>query len=173
MPDDAQDELFSPNWLSTEAIQVQINAAPTGIALLQAIRNETDQIIDFHYQMVNLMQQALTNYPEEDLMRLPLTTLSPDVVGTGILAQLIEVVHTGLPGLYVDTYQLDGEVSLYDLLYLKSGDGVLLLVQDITYRPLLASEHQQQADLLEAIQRKESIDFVRAKLLALITGQTL
>ncbi|GAB3718888.1 hypothetical protein GCM10027592_62110 [Spirosoma flavus] len=172
MPDDAQDELFSPDWLITDPIRTLIDAAPIGIALLQAFRNVTGQIIDFQYQLVNTMQQALTNYPEEDLMSLPLTTLSPDVVGTGVLAQLIEVVHSGQPGLFMEAYRLVGEVGLYDQLYLKSGDGVLLLVQDITYQPLSISEHRQQADLLEAIQHKESIESVRAKLLALISGQT-
>ncbi|GAB3559891.1 hypothetical protein GCM10027577_53190 [Spirosoma fluminis] len=172
MPADAQDELFPFDWLSTEPVRMLINAAPTGVALLQAVRNVTGQIADFQYRLVNPMQQALTSYPEQDLMRQPLTVLSPDVVETGVLAELIEVVYSGQPGLWIKAYRLDGEVRKYDQLALKSGDGVLLLMQDITYRPLSASEHRQQADLLEAIQRKESTRSLRARLIALISGKT-
>lgn len=171
MPGDTQDDLFPSAWLTSEPIRTLINNAPTGVALLQAVRNTTGQITDFQYRLINPMQQALTNYPDEDLMSLPLTTLNPDVVETGILAQLIEVVRTGQPRLQVTKYRLDGKVGLYDQLYLKSGDGVLMLVQDVTYRPLSAGEHKQQADLLEAIQRKASINSIRTKLVALVSGQ--
>ena len=171
MPGDAQDDLFPFAWLTTVPIQTLINAAPTGVALLQAVHDESSQIIDFQYQLVNPMQQALTNYPEEDLLRLPLTMLSPDVAETGMLSQLIQVVRSGQPSLQVTKYRLDGDAGLYNQLYLKSGNGVLMLVQDITYHPLSASEQRQQAALLDAVQRKEPIDSVRAKLIALISGQ--
>jgi PAS domain-containing protein len=172
MPDDSQDEFFSSDWLISESVRTLIDSAPTGVALLRAVRDVTGQITDFQYQLVNPIHQALTNYPEEDLMSLPLTKLYPNMAGRQMLMQLIHVVTSGKPSLQLETYQLDGDVILYDQLYLKSGDGVLLLVQDVTYWPLSPCEHQQQADLLKAIQQKKSVDSVRERLLRLISGQT-
>ncbi|QKZ13811.1 hypothetical protein [Spirosoma sp. KUDC1026] len=172
MPDDSQDEFFSSDWLVSESVRTLLNSAPAGVALLRAVRNVTGQITDFQYQLVNPMQQALTNYPVEDLMSLPLTILNPNMAGIDRLTQLIDVVNSGKPSLQLETYQLDGNSILYDQLYLKSGDGVLMLVQDVTYWPLSPSEHQQQADLLKAIQLAESVDSVRERLLRLIGGHT-
>lgn len=172
MPDNVQNDFFSPDWLRSEPVRILIDAASTGVALLQAVRNAMGQIVDFHYQLINPMQQAIINFPLEDLTSLPLTTLYPDGVRLRMLTLLIRVVHSGQPSVCVEADGVDGDVRLYDQFCLKSGDGVLMLVQDVTYRPLSAYEHQQQANLLEAIQRHDSTDAVRELLIALIRGQT-
>lgn len=168
---DAPPELFSLSWLATEPIRTLINTAPMGLAVLQSLRTETGQIIDFSYQLVNPILCALTNHPSEDLLSHSLTALSPDVAKTGMLERLIRVVNTGLPGQYVEEYRLDGSVSRYDQLYLFSGDGVLMLIQDITFSPLSEDEQSQQDALLSAIASHEPVDVIRVKLLALLTGQ--
>ncbi|MVM32140.1 hypothetical protein GO755_18970 [Spirosoma sp. HMF4905] len=171
MPGNAPHELFPHTWLASEPIRTLINTAPLGLALLQSLRNETGQITDFSYQLVNPMLCALTNHPPEDLLSQPLTVLSPDVIKTGMLDRLIQVVNTGKPDQHVEEYQLDGNVSHYDQLYLTSGDGVLMLTQDITFSPLSAVERGQQTALLDAIANRESVDSIRDKLLVLLSGQ--
>jgi len=171
IPGNPQFEFFPPEWLNDEPLRTTIHTAPTGIALLKAVRNETGQITDFQYRMANLMQRALTNYPWEDLLRQPLTSLNPDIVGTGMLDRLIQVVDTGQPCQYVEEYRLHGHVGCYDQVYVKSGDGVLMLVQDVTYSPLSSCERLQQAALLEAIQNRGAIADIRSMLVGLITGQ--
>jgi hypothetical protein len=171
MPGNAPPELFTAIWLTTEPIRTRITTAPLGLALLQSLRNEGGHITDFAYQLVNPMLCALTNHLAEDLLSQPLTSLSPDVVNSGMLARLIQVVQTGKPSQYEEVYRLDGNVSRYDQLYLPAGDGLLMLIQDVTFSPLSVGERRQQAQLLMAIETQESIHTIRDKLLALLSGQ--
>lgn len=171
IPGNTQSEFFPLQWLNAEPLRTTIHTAPTGVALLKSVRNETGQITDFRYQLVNLMQRALANHPEEDLLGQPLTSLNPDIVGTGMLGRLIQVVDTGQPCQHTEEYRLDGHVGCYDQVYIKSGDGVLMLVQDVTYSPLSSGERLQQAALLDAIQNRGAIADIRSMLVGLISGQ--
>ena len=121
--------------------------------------------------MVNPVQQSLLKLSAEDVLGQPLVLLSPDVVQAGILDRLRQVVDTGRPGGYTEVYQLDGTAGRFNQVYLKSGDGVLMLVQDVSYRPLALYEQRQQAALLRAINTHQPIADVRAMLLGLMSGQ--
>ena len=63
-----QAELFPLAWLTAEPMRTIIASAPTGVALLKAVRNELGEIIDFHYGIANPIQRALAKHPEEDLL---------------------------------------------------------------------------------------------------------
>ncbi|RYF76602.1 MAG: hypothetical protein EOO39_05385, partial [Cytophagaceae bacterium] len=73
LSDFSQPDLFPPTWLVSDAIATIISKAPTGVALLKAVRNDVGQITDFTYLLANSMQKALTGHPEEDLLSQPLT----------------------------------------------------------------------------------------------------
>lgn len=164
-------ELFPQTWLSTDPVASIIGTAPTGVALFQAVRNEAGLIVDFTYLFANSMQKALTGHPAEDLMNQPLTVLAPDVLQSGMLDRLAAVINTGQPSQYVEEYHLDGLLGRYHQLYVKSGDGVLVLTQDVTHIPLSDREQLQQTALLEAIQSNAPVAETRSRLVALISGQ--
>ena len=88
-----------------------------------------------------------------------------------MLTQLIQVVNSGRPYQHVIEYRMDGVVGRYDQVYVKSGDGVLMLVQDVTYSPLSPDERGQQTALLRAIERRHDLETIRSILLTLISGQ--
>lgn len=169
--DPANTNLFPQTWLATEPLPGIISTAPTGISLLGTVRDSIGQITDFMYLMTNSMQRALIGLPNEDLLGQPLTTLSPDVVQTGLFDRLVQVVQTGQPAHYIEQYHLDGLTGRYNQLYLKSDDGVLVLTQDVTHHPLSAREQQQQEALLSAIRASAPVAEVRTMLIALISGQ--
>jgi hypothetical protein len=170
--DQSESELFPQSWLATEPLSSIIDTAAAGVALLGAVRNETGQVTDFTYLMANSMQRALTGHPEEDLLSQPLTVLAADVVESGMLDRLVQVIDTGQPAQHVEEYHLDGLLGRYNQLYIKSGDGVLVLAQDVTHNPLSTAEQQQQLALLQAIKTNNSVTEARLLLIALITGQS-
>ncbi|MBO0936015.1 PAS domain-containing protein [Fibrella sp. HMF5335] len=168
----AEPELFPYMWLTSRRVWDVINAAPVGISLLQALRSDdADLIDDFQYVFVNPVQEAMIKLLADDIVGQPLTMISPDVTTAGVLDRLRQVVETGQPATQIEAYQLDGITGLFCQVYLKSGDGVLLLVQDVSFRPLSAAEQQQQTALLTAIHNRISAAHIRAMLIALISGQ--
>ncbi|MEZ0542104.1 hypothetical protein [Fibrella arboris] len=167
----SQAALFSQTWLATDPIATIIGTAPTGVALLKAVRNDAHRISDFIYLFANSMQKALTGHPEEDLLSQPLTILAPDVIQSGMFDRLTHVVYTGQPSQYIEEYHLDGLLGRYNQLYLKSDDGVLVLAQDVTHHPLSPREQVQQTALLEAIESNRPVAGIREMLIALISGQ--
>jgi hypothetical protein len=178
----AEPELFPYEWLLSEPVQMAISTTAVGVGLLKAVRvaraDNTDEsmvsgkTVDFQYVMINIVYQALIKLIAEDVVGQPLTLLSPDVVPTGILDRLRQVVETGRPGSYTEVYQLDGATGRFNQVYLKSGDGVLMLVQDVSYRPLSLNEQRQQSALLRAINTHVPVGQVRAMLVDLLSGQT-
>lgn len=170
-PGGAESDLFSPAWLTSDPISRVLNSAPMGVARLESVRNESEAIVDFTYHLANPIQRALTQHAEWDLVGHSLIVLNPDVVKMGMLERLIHVATTGQPLQHVENYHLDGLIGRYDQLYLKSGDGVLMLVQDVTYSPLSADEQQQQAALMAAIASDHAVAALHAMLIALISGQ--
>ncbi|MBO0947824.1 PAS domain-containing protein [Fibrella forsythiae] len=168
----SQSALFPQTWLVTDPIASVISTASTGVALLQAVRNDAGQITDFTYLLANSMQKALTGHPEEDILSQPLTVLAPDVVQSGMLERLIQVVDTKQPLQYVEEYQLDGLRGRYNQVYLQSDDGVLVLAQDVTHNPLSVREQAQQTAFLAAIQTNSPVATIRSMLIDLISGQS-
>lgn len=164
-------DAFSPTWLTSDALRSVLRSAPVGVARLQSLRNETGAIVDFVYHLINPIQRSLARHPEQDLANQSLIQLTPDVVRTGMLERLIQVVTTSQPCQHVEEYRLDDVVGRYDQLYVKSGDGVLMLVQDVTYSPLSAKEQQQQTTFIEAIVRGDAVADLRTKLIELMSGQ--
>lgn len=171
MPSYAESDLFSTEWLTSDSLKPILNAAPVGVARLQSRRNEAGELVDFTYQLINPIQRAMAKQSEDDMRDQSLIKLTPDVVRTGMLTRLIHVVHTGLPLQYVEEYRLDGIVSRFNQLFLKSSDGVLILVQDISYHALSADEQQQQAAFMMALMHDELAESLRAMLIQLISGQ--
>jgi hypothetical protein len=174
-------ELFPIDWLLTDEVQAIIRVSPLGICLLQAIppspsnaagkRNNKDVINDFCYLAVNDVLQAMLNLPIEDIIHRTMRFLSHDANITDVIGRLAQTVYTGEPDQHIETYQLDGVISTYHQIYVASGDGILLLVQDVTYTPLSDLEEAANKRLLVAVRNKVSVTHARTLLLGLISGQ--
>lgn len=170
--------LFSPAWLLSEPVLTRINASPTGIGWFRAAgyppsarpgqRSPGGQIVDFYYRMLNPVLEAIARATREDLLSLPLSALIPEGVKTDLIARMAKVVETGRPHHYLDVFNLEGVVTQHDQFCLKAGDGVLVLVMDVTYMPLSAAERRQRADLIRAIETHSPAAELRARLLALL-----
>ncbi|MEZ0611026.1 hypothetical protein ACAW74_21110 [Fibrella sp. WM1] len=171
LPSYATSDLFSREWLTSEPLRLILNAAPVGVVRLQSRRNQTGEVVDFTYDLVNPILEALAKQAENDMQDQSLIELTPDVVKTGMLTRLIDVVNTGLPRQCAEEYRLDGIVSRFNQLYVRSGDGVLILVQDVSYQPLATGEQQQQTAFMAALVQDDSAADLRAMLIQLISGQ--
>jgi PAS domain-containing protein len=174
-------DLFPMNWVLTDAVQAVVRVSPLGICLLQAVRPSTpdtpnerthqESITDFRYLAVNDVMQAMLSLPVEDILHRTLRFLGHDSKTPDLIRRLAQTARTGQPGQSVETYQLDGVIGTYHQLYVKSDEGVLMLIQDVTYTPLSSQEEAANNRLLQAIESRVSAAEARTLLLELISGQ--
>jgi hypothetical protein len=87
---------------------------------------------------------------------------------TDVIARMVRVVESGTPQHHLDVFELGGIVTQHDQLYLKSGDGVLVLVMDVTYTPLSTKERRERAELIQAMATNAPVQDIRARLTDLI-----
>jgi hypothetical protein len=174
-------ELFPADWILTDEVQAIIRVSPLGVCLLKALppsqwnesshRSSEDSINDFCYLAVNDVLQAMLNLPIEDIIHRTLRFLSHGTDIDAIIGRLAQTVYTGDPNQHVETYQLDGVIGTYHQFYVRSSEGILLLIQDVTYTPLSDLEEAANERLLLAIRNKATVTHARTLLLGLISGQ--
>lgn len=175
-------DIFPVSWVQTDAVQTVVRVSPLGVCLLQAVRLPTGRtpdkrssaefITDFCYSSVNDVLQAILNLPLEDILLHTMGFLNNDSRINKLISKLAQTVVTRRPGQSVETYQLDGVAATYHQLYVKSDDGIFMLIQDITYIPLSSQEEAANEQFLRAIDQRAPVSQVRKLLLDLISGQT-
>jgi hypothetical protein len=175
-------ELFPVSWVQSDTVQTVVRVSPLGVCLLQAVRlpahdapdkrNMAEFVTDFCYLSVNDVLLAMFSLPLEDILLHNMKFLNGDSRINHLINQLAQTVVTGQPGQSVETYQLDGVASTYHQLYVKSDEGILMLVQDITYNPLSSKEKAANEQFLRAIDQRAPVTQVRKLLLDIISGHT-
>jgi PAS domain S-box-containing protein len=109
-----------------------IDSAFGGMALLEAIRDEAGQIIDFRYEFANPVKAAHLALPLAELLGTTLQSLFPAVKQSGMWERLVQVVETGETIRNLEEWHLGGKTRLIDQQYVKVGDAVLAWDKDVT-----------------------------------------
>ncbi|HMB89665.1 MAG TPA: PAS domain-containing protein, partial [Rhodothermales bacterium] len=105
-----------------------------GIMALEAVREETGEIIDFKWLMTNPAASHLTNRPDRDLVGLRLLEEAPVLRRIGIFDAFKQVVETDTP-FQEEKYYADRRIKgWFDITVVKLGDGVAVTFRDITER---------------------------------------
>jgi PAS domain-containing protein len=112
-------------------LQSLFNSSLNMITVVEAVRNDNGDVIDFRYLLTNtLARQTEGGDPSGELF----LTRHPEMAGTEHLQNLKMVVETGQPAEWEIYYGSKGDDNWYKLKAVKIGDGVALTADDITER---------------------------------------
>ena len=132
----------------TELLQNVVNHAPSGMMLLEAIRDESNQIVDFKYLITNELNAKITGYTVEQMTGQLVSSLFPGYqTSLDLFKSLVHVTDTGEPFQETIVYNQYGIKGTFEGYYLKQGDGVLFTFMNVTR----LAEQQKQ---LEAMNRE-------------------
>lgn len=134
-----------------ELLQKISDNTPAGLVLWEAVREDTPQrnVIDFRYQMTNLMNTVVTGYTEKDLVGKCMLETFPRFCGTELETVLHEVVETGCTQRMIFTYYTERPGSWFDAQFVRKSDGVLMTFMDVTEQHKAQLAQKAQYDLFQ------------------------
>lgn len=146
------------NWLAdqrarhqTELLQRVIDHSPTGIILAEAIRTDTDEIVDFRYQLTNAFNADLTGHTVDAMTGKAVSELFPNWQSLPLFDTFKTVVETGESQRYPFEYDNYGVKGWFEGSFQKQGDGVLFTFLDISAIKQAERHQEVQAVQLKAI----------------------
>ena len=117
--------------------------------LVNAIRDEAGEIVDFVYIDANQKACEYNRIPRDQLIGARVMDLLPGHAGAGLLAMYAQVVNSGEPLVLEDfayPHELVGEERRYDILAVKIGDGLSFTWRDVTDRYQTAQALRESED---------------------------
>lgn len=130
---------------SNNLLQSLFNSSLNAITVLEAVRNEKGDIIDFKYMLTNTLAKRTENGDpsgELYLQRHPVMANSDD------FKNLIIVTETGEPIEWINYYGDQGHNHWYHIKAVKIGDGVAVTADDITEQKMAEQEMLRIKDAL-------------------------
>jgi two-component system NarL family sensor kinase len=115
-----------------DLLKTIVDTAFGGMALLKAMRDEQNQIIDFKYEFANPVKAAHLAMPLDELIGSSLQTLFPAVKQSGMWERLVQVMETGETIRNLEEWHRGGKTIFIDQQYVKVQDGVLAWDKDVT-----------------------------------------
>jgi PAS domain S-box-containing protein len=105
-----------------------------GIVVVDAIRNDKQEIVDFRYTLLNEAARKGFGRPLEEVQISTMSQLFPAVLQTGQFSQYCEVVETGNSAIFDVQYLGDGYNNWFTNVCSKLNDGLVILYYDISDR---------------------------------------
>lgn len=134
-----------------ELLKTITDTAFGGMALLQAIRDENGQIVDFRFAFANPVKAAFLALPLEELIGNTLQSLFPAVKQSGMWERLIQVMETGQTIRNLEEWHRSGKTILIDQQYVKVEDGVLAWDKDVTLEKRAEQAARQMAEQFRSL----------------------
>ncbi|MEZ0607660.1 ATP-binding protein [Fibrella sp. WM1] len=136
--------------ISDDARQL-LDKAITAIAALEAVRDESGQIIDFRYTIVNQQVELWSGLSASQIEGQRLLTLFPGTKRSGVFDRWVRVVETGEPMRFQEHYQ-DGDTDVwYDTQAVRQGDGLIESFSDITSLKTAELSQQRYTEQLQQL----------------------
>ncbi len=135
---------------SEEQFRTSVESLLDGFAILSAVRDDENQIVDFRYEYINEVGCRLNQRSREEQIGHTLLELLPAHKDRGIFDQYVRVVETREPLIteslfYEDIYGGNQRLArAYDFQAVKLGDGIAVTWRDVSRRV------KDQRALLEA-----------------------
>ncbi|MGV3557494.1 PAS domain-containing sensor histidine kinase [Larkinella arboricola] len=133
-----------------------IDHSPAGIALFEPILNAEGQPIDFKFKQTNRTNAAAIGQTVEELIGYSLQALFPPAQTRHFWQQLIACYQTGQPQQLTEHYTGDGLAMWIDGTFVKQGEDVLWVFQDVT--PLKQAQLALEERLISLQQAKQQVD---------------
>jgi signal transduction histidine kinase len=168
-------KLMDTKWTSEELFRNTIDSSTDMIQVFKAVRNETGEIVDFHWIFNNKTSES--HYG--NVIGMSLLELNPGVVKVGIFDEFRKVVETGRPNISVHRYQHEQFNGWFHQSSVKLGDGISTTTRDITeliktQELLQKAETDKHREMLEMTMR--SLEEERSRISESLhngVGQTL
>ncbi len=116
-----------------EKFEVAAESSLDAFYILESIRDETKNIVDFRFTYVNANGEQRFGGPRSELLGKLLSKLLPYTVSSGLLERYKQVVQTGLP--FTDEHEVirdDIEPYWVVMQVVKLGDGIAVTNRDVT-----------------------------------------
>ena len=130
---------------SNNLLQSLFNSSLNTITVIEAVRNENGEVIDFKYQLTNTLARLTEGGDPAGQLYL---TRHPEMANTEHLQNLIMVVETGQPAEWEIYYGSQGYDNWYKVKAVKIGDGVAVTADDITEQKKAEQEMMRIKDEL-------------------------
>jgi PAS domain S-box-containing protein len=117
---------------SNELLQSIMDSSLTIIRVMEAIRNEHNEIIDFRYTLAN--KKALRNYEVADRKGKLFSEVHPELMSSEMFSNFKRVVETGNRTNFETCIGGDGPCVWFHVIAVKLRDGIVFSLEDITER---------------------------------------
>ncbi|GAB3722661.1 hypothetical protein GCM10028816_10760 [Spirosoma lituiforme] len=134
-----------------ELLNSVLDGSSSGVMAFEAIRNETDQIVDFKFLVANRSSTLLVNRKLEELIGATMLTIFPGNSQTGLFDLYVHTTETGLPGRTEVYYKYDGLDIWLDIFCQKLGNGFVVTFTDVTDTKRSAMTIEQSSDELRTV----------------------
>jgi signal transduction histidine kinase len=135
-----------------EELRSIFNASQNAIAALEAVRDETDAIVDFRYLKINSVFCKITRKTAEEIEGSLMLDLFPGVRIAGIFDFYKKVIETGKTAGMQTYYHGEDFDNWFDICAVKRGkNGLVLTLTDVTSWKRTLNEIEQQKKLLDNI----------------------
>ncbi|GAB3892564.1 hypothetical protein GCM10028803_05520 [Larkinella knui] len=131
-------------------MQAVLDASLNGMAYCEAIRDETNQIVDFSYRIVNQSLIKLLGIERNQLIGHPLTPGFPVLKQSGLFQQIRDVFETQEPKSIEFQYPTQPHERWFFIAVTPVLAGVVVSIVDITDRKQAEIGQREQAELLQA-----------------------
>jgi signal transduction histidine kinase len=130
-------------------LQTIVDTIPSGICLTEPVRNESGQIIDFRYLLVNGLNAKITGIPLEKFAGTSMANLLPGTEQTDQFRLMVQMVETGQHFQHIFRFDNFGIKGWFDVTYTCVNDCLLISFTDVTAIKQAELDAQKQADQLE------------------------
>ncbi|WP_375447928.1 CheR family methyltransferase [uncultured Fibrella sp.] len=137
---------------TADRLQSVLNGIPASITMLEVVRNEDGEPVDFRTSAFNEAALAMTGQSAGDIMARTLLEAHPDFKSNGLFDKYVQVLNTG-DSVY-DERELDRPTSgCYAFFITRQIDanGLVITILNITDRKNAEAQVRQTADSLQAV----------------------
>ncbi|WP_052731106.1 PAS domain-containing protein [Spirosoma radiotolerans] len=134
-----------------ELLNSVLNGSSSGVIAFEAIRDETNRIIDFSFLAANRSSTQMINKKLDEMIGSTLLTIFPGNVQTGLFDLYVRTTETGEPGRTEVYYNHDGLDFWLDIFSQKLSDGLVVTFTDISATKRSALTIEQSADELRTV----------------------
>ena len=114
--------------------------------ILECVRDGEGKATDLRYLLLNRRAEKTLRLPRQEVIGRGMGELYPELRSNGMLATYLQAVETGEPVVEERSYLAhDGHTRWYNLQAVKLGDGLTVIVRDITVARAEAAATRHQA----------------------------
>jgi len=149
---------------SNQLLQSIFDTSLIGLLVVEAIRDEEDEIVDFRIKMVNKEFERETDLT--DLVGKRYLKVFPDAIRNGIWNAMIQVTDFGRSQQMEYQRSVQEEEVWYIYMFIKMDDGLVITTQDITQRKLAERKLKEDDERLKELEKQQQQALFMASLQA-------